>query len=62
MKIFNRWGEMIFYSNSLDQGWNGIYNGIEAPQGSYTFSANVVDNLGNDLSTAGTVFLLRKNR
>lgn len=62
MKIFNRWGEMIFYSNSLDQGWDGIYNGIEAPQGSYTFSAHVVDNLGNDLSTAGTVFLFRKNR
>ncbi|MFW5759410.1 MAG: gliding motility-associated C-terminal domain-containing protein [Cyclobacteriaceae bacterium] len=62
LRIFNRWGEMIFFSNRIDQGWNGTYNGIEAPQGNYTYSATVVDNLGNDLSTAGTVLLIRKNR
>lgn len=62
LRIFNRWGEMIFISNQQDEGWNGTYNGIEVPQGSYAFSATIVDNLGNDLSTAGTVFLLRNNR
>lgn len=26
-RIYNRWGEEVFYTNSLDKGWNGYYNG-----------------------------------
>jgi len=62
LRIFNRWGEMIFFTDSLDQGWDGALNGIALPEGNYTFSANVFDNLGNDLSTSGTIFLIRKTR
>ncbi|MFZ9956754.1 MAG: gliding motility-associated C-terminal domain-containing protein [Flavobacteriales bacterium] len=28
--IFNRWGELIFTSNNINQGWDGTYNGREA--------------------------------
>jgi len=62
LRIFNRWGEMIFYTDSLDHGWDGSLNGMALPQGNYTYSANVFDNLGNDLSTSGTIFLIRKTR
>jgi hypothetical protein len=27
MRIWNRWGEMIFEANSLEDRWNGIYRG-----------------------------------
>ena len=27
MYIFNRWGELLFHSNSLNNGWNGCYGG-----------------------------------
>jgi len=27
MRIWNRWGEMIFEANSLEDRWNGIYKG-----------------------------------
>ena len=28
MKIFNRWGEIVFESNDASKGWNGTY-GVE---------------------------------
>lgn len=35
--IFDRWGEMIFYSNSPAKGWDGFYNGKLVQQGSYVW-------------------------
>ena len=26
-RIYNRWGEQIFYSNNIDEGWDGTFNG-----------------------------------
>ncbi len=37
MKIFNRWGQMIFSSNSLLTGWNGMIKSQQAPLGMYTW-------------------------
>lgn len=36
-EILNRWGEIIFISNSLDQGWDGFINGKLAPIGMYNW-------------------------
>ena len=27
ISIFNRWGELLFESSNMDEGWNGIYKG-----------------------------------
>jgi gliding motility-associated-like protein len=35
MRIFNRWGELIFESNNTDIGWNGTYKGTMAQEGVY---------------------------
>ncbi len=38
MKIFDRWGEVIWESNNLNKGWNGkVKDGKLAPVGSYTW-------------------------
>ena len=37
--ITNRWGEMIFYSNDVDVGWDGKYKGQLAPVGVYSWKA-----------------------
>lgn len=37
MDIFNRWGEKIFTTNSLTEGWDGIVNGVQAPVGQYVY-------------------------
>ncbi len=35
LRIYNRWGQLVFQTNDPDQGWNGIYNGQPAPSDVY---------------------------
>jgi gliding motility-associated-like protein len=37
MKLFNRWGQLIFSSNSLNNGWDGRIKNQQAPPGMYTW-------------------------
>lgn len=34
-QIFNRWGEKVFESTDINQGWDGQYNGKDAPSEAY---------------------------
>lgn len=60
MRIFNRWGEMLFDTGSLTEGWNGTYNGSLMPEGTYVFEARLTDFAGREFVRSGTVVLLRK--
>lgn len=37
MKIYNRWGELLFTSNDPKQGWDGTYKGDIVQQGVYLY-------------------------
>ena len=37
LKIFSKWGEIVFYSNDMNLGWNGTYRGSDLPSGIYTY-------------------------
>jgi gliding motility-associated-like protein len=39
LKIFNRWGELIFESNNAEVGWNGSYSNVAdaVPNGVYVW-------------------------
>lgn len=37
LKIFNRWGEIIFESNDPEASWDGTYHGKIVPYGTYTW-------------------------
>lgn len=59
IKIFNRWGEEIFKSNRLMQGWDGRTTaGIEVPSGTYFWVIEFETENGFD-SQKGTLTLLR---
>lgn len=60
MKIFNRWGELLFTSDNLDTGWDGNYRGKEQPEGTYAFVARLTDLAGRTFTRTGSVVLLRK--
>lgn len=60
LKIFNRWGELIFESFDPETGWDGTYRGQRMPEGTYVFQAVVTDFAGRSFDYAGTVVLLKK--
>lgn len=62
LTIFDRWGKAIFQSNSINESWNGAYQGKELPEGVYTYKISYLfDENGNKLAKTmgGTVHLLR---
>ncbi len=59
LNIFNRWGELIFYSEDRNNGWDGIINQRKAASGAYIYTIDFVDELGVKYSKRGTVILIR---
>ena len=37
LQIYTRWGALIFESNDINKGWNGIYKGKDCPVGVYVY-------------------------
>ena len=37
-KIYNNWGQLVFTTADYTQGWDGTYNGEDAPVGVYTWT------------------------
>ena len=37
MKIFNRWGAMVFESSDIDTGWDGTFNNKDIAEGVYVY-------------------------
>ena len=60
ISIYNRWGQQLFYSELLMQGWDGRTTaGIEVPSGTYFWIVNYVDIDKNEETLKGHVSLLR---
>ena len=57
--IFNRWGEKVYYSDNIDEGWDGNFKGEYAQQDVYTYVVNVTSFAGKPYTFSGTVTLLR---
>ena len=61
LEIYDRWGAMVFQTDELDQGWNGVYKGEYCPAGVYVYYATFegTDNPGKTNIRKGTFTLLR---
>lgn len=61
MYIFNRWGEQIFHSTNLNQGWNGEVNGTGqiGQEDVYIYKIMVTDAENAQHSYVGNVTLLK---
>ncbi|WP_221391164.1 gliding motility-associated C-terminal domain-containing protein [Dyadobacter sp. NIV53] len=58
-QIYNRWGEVVFYSNQLDQGWDGRFKTAEPVAGHYVFKLEGITEEGKTIKKEGTVLLIR---
>lgn len=58
-RIYNNWGQLVFSTDNPDEGWNGEYNGQEAPLGVYTWTFTVNVAGGRVFIKEGDVTLIR---
>ena len=59
LKIFNRWGQLLFNTIDANRGWDGTANGVQQPSGTYVFIAEGIDFLGKSVFRKGTIVLIR---
>ena len=61
MRIFNRWGEVIFKTDNINQGWNGAKNNVgePSPQGVYLYEVQYVTPTKQPVNLRGHATLLR---
>ena len=45
MKIFDRWGDVLFQSDNIEKHWDGTFNGSKVEQDKYLY---VIDIIGED--------------
>jgi gliding motility-associated-like protein len=50
MRIYDRWGAEIFFSNQWDKGWDGTYNGKAVQVDMYVCKVKYFDKRGNSSS------------
>ena len=59
LKIFNRWGQLVFQTNDQTKGWDGTYNGKPQEMDAYAYVLKVLFVDGTSLQKKGNVTLLR---
>ena len=58
-RIFNRWGQLVFESNIIGQGWNGDLNGKPQPMEVYTWILEAEGADGKKIKRSGNAVLIR---
>jgi gliding motility-associated-like protein len=58
-RVYNRWGQLVFYTNQAGQGWDGSINGKPQETGTYVWMAEATDYTGKTVFKKGTVVLIR---
>ena len=59
MRIYNRWGQLVFESFDKNFGWNGTYLGADAEIDAYPFEIEAKNLVGQTFYRKGNVSLLR---
>lgn len=53
--IFNRWGELVFFSDDKNFSWDGTKNGKPVPQSVYNYVIRCSDRIGRPYNLVGSV-------
>ena len=58
-KIYNKWGELVFQTNEINNGWDGRFKGALQNTGSYIWVVEGKDIRGNVITDKGMFTLIR---
>lgn len=60
MTIYNRWGEIIFQTNDIHQGWDGMHQGVLVPiNSSYSYFIRYTNENGKSFQKTGTIHVIQ---
>jgi gliding motility-associated-like protein len=58
-EVYNRWGEIIFHTTDINEGWDGTFSGKEQEMDTYIYLVQVIEIDHKTHSYTGNVTLLR---
>ncbi|MFI5152439.1 MAG: T9SS type B sorting domain-containing protein [Chitinophagales bacterium] len=58
-RVFNRWGQLVFSTNRMGQGWDGNVNGQPQGPDSYVWMVQGTDYTGRTIARKGVMVLIR---
>jgi gliding motility-associated-like protein len=58
-RVFDRWGQLVFETNILGNGWDGLYHGAPQVVDVYTWTVEAVGDDGSVIKKSGNAILLR---
>jgi len=59
LQVYTRWGDCIFHTKNLEEGWDGTYRGVKSPESAYAYLCHYTTLEGKQEVMAGTVTLVR---
>ncbi len=59
MKIYNRWGQLVFESHNVSRGWNGEFENKKCDIGIYAYTVVAKRLNGEEILKKGTITLVR---
>ncbi len=59
MRVYDRWGREVFYTNDQKKGWDGYYNGAPQDLGVYNYQVIIAYPDGTQRAVSGNVTLVR---
>ncbi|MBE7172445.1 MAG: gliding motility-associated C-terminal domain-containing protein [Williamsia sp.] len=57
--VYNRWGQLLFKSSTVQAGWDGTYHAILQPQGIYVYYITAEGSCSGLFERKGTFLLIR---
>lgn len=59
LMIYNRYGQKVFETDDQEDGWDGFFDGKQAPAGAYGYHLYVMCNCGGEYVETGSVNIVR---
>lgn len=58
MSIYSRWGDVLFQTSEISDGWDGRWRNDLVPEGAYVYHIEIEDGEGQLHERVGTVYML----
>ncbi|RYE22536.1 MAG: T9SS type B sorting domain-containing protein, partial [Sphingobacteriales bacterium] len=58
-RVYNRWGQLVYQTNTLGEGWDGTFKGVRQPMETFSWVLECIDNNGKTERRSGKTILIR---